>query len=72
MAEDRLLTDREQWFARQEQAQEEAQIHDAMQRGQLKGFTAAAFVMAMWQGLDEEPFTHAERVALIQAALRGH
>lgn len=40
-------------------------------QGRARGMGLAAVVLGMWQGLEDSGLTRAEKLALIQAALKG-
>ena len=40
--------------------------------GRAQGLRMAAFVLGMWQGLDDCGMTREEKLAMIQAACSGH
>ena len=75
MADDRGLTDREQWAAAQEDAALEQATQEHLHRAALQGLAAAQFVLSMIEGLGDEvaagDLTHNEVLRLVQAALRS-
>lgn len=65
------LTDREWLLDQQEEAAAETAAMQQIQHFRALGLGAAAYVLAMWQGLECSGFTREETLATIQAALRG-
>ena len=53
-------------------AMEDANTLAQAEHGHAQGMAMAAFVLGMWQGLDESGLTREEKLAMIQAACSGH
>jgi hypothetical protein len=65
------MTDRELMIEAREQAEAERYAMQEVQQWQAQGLGAAMFAVAMWDGLGGADFSREERLALVQAALRG-
>lgn len=64
-------TDRELLFEAQQEQADEAVVMQQIQHYRALGMGAAAFVLSMWQGLEESGLSRDEKLVLMQAALRG-